>query len=285
MFKLRRIITLLMWPMAFLLPLWLTFGRALFGSSGWLTLVFLISTAPMLLGVLIAINVIIHFNSTYKLEHLVTKPQAIILFLLYCSIFLFSLFVLDGGDTPESVSSIATRILGRGFEDTSMFISGIFYGASMVLVLAAFVMAIGGRFTWIRSWKVWAVIILSILATGEAVIAKSIQHNNDPKVRDKQISYDFQLMKQDIWELKDQKGSLPSGSAKQIAGIGRYGKQYHIAKRAGKYMYIPLPEQRLFKLCAIFATDTMGNYPATADGSENEGFHHAGYQCITYNAL
>lgn len=272
-----------MWPMVFLLPFWITFGRSYFGSGGWLAFVSLFTTIPMLVVALIVINIIIHFNATYKLERLVTKPQAIVLALLYWCIFLYGIFIVDGGDTVESLGSVATRIFGKGFMNISTELGVFFYIASFILLLAAFIVALGGRFTWVRSWKVWTVIGVILFIGIGTTVGLNIRHDNDPKVKDEQISYDFHLMKQDIQSYaRENDDVLPSGDAMKIAEIGEYGQEFEIAKRAGAYTYIPLQVQRQFQLCATFETDNMADYPG---GELDESYHHAGYQCFTYDLL
>ena len=71
-------------------------------------------------------------------------------------------------------------------------------------------------------------------------------------------------MKQEILRLTGKNGGvLPSGSAKQIAEMSVYDKEFHITERADAYTYIPLQEQQMFKLCATFQTNTMEEQFAT----------------------
>lgn len=282
MLSLRRTITRLLWPMAVLLPLWLTFGRALLGSGGWGTLIYLIYIAPVLLVALSVITILIRQSPRFKLEWLVTDWQAILLSLLYGSIFLHGFFLVDGGDSADSINSVATKLLGSGFQDASAMLSIWLYFAAVILLAVMFVAALAARFRVLRNPMVAVAAVLLCVIAGVLIVVQRNAHSNSPTVKDDDVSYDFQLMRQDISFMMHGNGIPPSGSAKDLASQGEYGKQFHIAKRADAYTYTPLPEQHSFKLCARFATDTMGDYPGTADGSDNENFHHAGYQCFTY---
>ncbi len=108
------------------------------------------------------------------------------------------------------------------------------------------------------------------------------------KRTDAQTSYDFQLLRQDIQsDALQNNGMLPAAdSLKSIAQAGFYSQSAHVALRVAKYTYIPLQNQGKFELCATFYTDTMGNYQPQLSGglSDDESFHHAGYQCIIYLA-
>jgi len=160
----------------------------------------------------------------------------------------------------------------------------------LLIAWAIFVLVTMG-FLYKVARSLLALIVLVVFSIGAIAVncyiltmhTRVVSNETTKQQDDDQTTYDFQLMRQDIRHLISQNGgSFPEGDAREIAEQGAYGKEFSISERADKYTYIPLPAQRQFKLCATFNTDTMGDYPGTTEGSDNEGFHHSGYQCFTY---
>lgn len=269
--------------MVAIMPLWLTFGRGLLGSAGWLQLAYIFLVAPVLFAVLLAIALLIQTSPRYKLEGLVTAPEAVLLSLSYVSIFLHGFFLVDFGDTDESVNSVATQLLGAGFRDMSTTLSQVFLFGSAALLLTALVVAMVARFSVLRTKKGASLAITACVIIGGLAAFGAYSHSHSGAAKDRQIEYDFHLMEQDIHGLaSDNQDRLPTGTAQEIAAQGEYAKEFKIAERASNYTYTPMQAQRAFQLCANFLTDTTGDYAGRQVRPDDEGYHHAGYQCITY---
>ena len=101
-------------PMAVVLPLWLTVGRMLLGTFGWVTMI-------ALPGIIILFFLLLFIpRRAKKFSDGINKPvisltTATILAGLYASIFIAGIFIVDGGDTEGSVGSVASRIFGKDF--------------------------------------------------------------------------------------------------------------------------------------------------------------------------
>jgi hypothetical protein len=147
MLKLRHYIKISIFPMSVLLPLWLTFGRGLLGSGGWGMLIYLFIYAPVLLLLLLLIGMFINSRPEVKTTGMVSDMEAVLLLALYLSVFLHGFFVVDGGDTQDSINSVAMSVFGKSFQGQSEYYSGIFLSSAMVLLITVFVLALFNKAT------------------------------------------------------------------------------------------------------------------------------------------
>ncbi|GAA2183199.1 hypothetical protein GCM10009785_25770 [Brooklawnia cerclae] len=136
---LRRTTYQLILPMAVVLPVWISFGRAVFGSGGWLMVIFTVTLAPALCVLLIVCRFLIPVGLDAAGRKTIGEVEAILLAVLYLQVFLFGFFVVDGGDTLDSVGSVATEIFGKGFEEASSVLSGVTFVAAVALAVTILV--------------------------------------------------------------------------------------------------------------------------------------------------
>ncbi len=95
--------------MTFFLPFWITFGRALLGSGGWMTIMFLIFCAPYMIGILLLFSILIKI---FYVEKVFSGIFEAMLPTFFWSVFLFGFFIVDGGDGGQQ-GSIFTNIAGK----------------------------------------------------------------------------------------------------------------------------------------------------------------------------
>lgn len=128
--------------MMFTLPLWVTFGKGLiFGVGGWLALISIFTIAPALFVVFLIFALLLMTRKDVIESRRLGVFDSVLLLILYLSIFLFSIFVVDGGDTPESVDSVMSK-----YNFVSQSLSGqlseIFMLSSVLLIIVGFVIFI-----------------------------------------------------------------------------------------------------------------------------------------------
>lgn len=132
--KLRQSALRLLFIMAFVLPLWLTLGRSLpFDVGGWMMLIYIFTLAPAIFVIFLVFHLLLSKRADVKKTKRIDSSDALLLIGLYVSLFLHGLFVVDGGDTAESVNSIASKYLGVS-RNVSTGISDTLLLASIVLV-------------------------------------------------------------------------------------------------------------------------------------------------------
>lgn len=122
--------------MILFLPFWLTIGRMLLGVGGWGIFFYIRVAVPALL-VILPIIAYMAIVSTPKGG--IRGYNAVVLWVTYALIFLQGFFAVDGGDTEESVGSVASHLFGRGFIDASTSLTYVFYWASIVALMCSFV--------------------------------------------------------------------------------------------------------------------------------------------------
>lgn len=120
--------------------LWLTVGRALLGSIGWLIFLFFIYPFPLAIPtVFIILFIILAKNikpiSKSKTGSILTRGDKASLYSLYISVFLFGFFLVDFGDVPNTSVSVATVIFGRDFINLSGTFSLVFFFLSLALYI------------------------------------------------------------------------------------------------------------------------------------------------------
>jgi hypothetical protein len=141
---LRRALLRMLYPMAVALPLWISVGRGIAGYGGWLELYYTFAWAPLLLIALVGVSRAMRRPGVLE-SGAVGDLDAGLLLLLYLAVFLHGAFVVDFGDTPESLGSVATRYLGRGFTDRSTALAHVTLVASLLLLALALVVAVVER--------------------------------------------------------------------------------------------------------------------------------------------
>jgi hypothetical protein len=140
--KLRRWIWRLQIPMILLVPAWLIVGRGLLGSVGWISLILLITVVPVLLVVTTVQTVLVMVRKDVRSSHMVSALDAKLAVVYYVTMFLFGLFLVDGGDTEDSVASVASRLLGRGFVEASSVLAAALGILAIAALLGGLVCAI-----------------------------------------------------------------------------------------------------------------------------------------------
>lgn len=130
--------------MAFILPFWLTFGRALFGAGGWATFILMFTFVPVLLTTVAMMSIMLNTRADVKASGKLQTSDSLLLLLLYLSVILHGFFMIDGGDTPES-NSVAATLFGDGMFDVAeklgedTLAAGVFSTASMVLLVVCII--------------------------------------------------------------------------------------------------------------------------------------------------
>lgn len=128
--------------MAFILPLWLVFGA----SGGWLTLLFMFILAPALFAILLVLHFLVSGRTDVVTNKRLNPVDAVTLTVLYVSIFMYGFFVVNGGDTTDSINSDAMKLFGRSFQNTSEQLSNVFLTFSIVLIVLTFILFLYERF-------------------------------------------------------------------------------------------------------------------------------------------
>ena len=139
--KLNRAGLAILMCMVFFLPFWLTFGRGLLGSGGWMTIMYIFTYAPMLLVGLLAVWFLLRFRADVRETKSIGSLDSIVLLALYVSIFLHGIFLLDGGDTPDSVNSVAMHVFGMD-KSTSDALDTMFASLCILLFVVTLVLCI-----------------------------------------------------------------------------------------------------------------------------------------------
>lgn len=139
----QRTSIFLLMIMTFLLPFWLTLGRSMLGSSGYLTILHMFFIAPVLFILMLIFNVLIWARRDVRQKVEFSKLDSFLLLLLYISIFLHGFTIVDGSDTPESLSSVLTSLFGSHLLNISSSLSHITYMISFLLLAICLVTFIG----------------------------------------------------------------------------------------------------------------------------------------------
>lgn len=141
----QRTMCAMLLPMAVLLPLWLTLGRSIFGSVGWLMLIFIFTLAPALLALLLgAWGIVPKFHDAQG-QRVISRISAMLFAVVYGLLFLFGIFIVDFGDTQDSSVSVAANILGRWFLPASSFLAVVTFFLAFVALIALYVFIIRER--------------------------------------------------------------------------------------------------------------------------------------------
>ena len=136
----RRSLAILI-VMIFFLPFWITIGKGMvFGVIGWVAIISLFTVAPALLVTLVIFYILLRTRRDVRSSKHVGAFDAFLLIALYVTIFLGSIFTVDGGDTKESINSVATKF-GMD-EQTNDILAVIFVLSTTLIFLACFVVFI-----------------------------------------------------------------------------------------------------------------------------------------------
>lgn len=131
-------------PMALILPFWLILGRGLVGgSSGWVAVVYFFYVAPPLILSLLAMRLLVKTRVDALGQKHFGKVDSMLLSTVYLSVFLHGFFLVDGGDTEESVASVVTQ-LGVSNE-VSEFYGEVFFLTSLLLIIVTLAVLIYER--------------------------------------------------------------------------------------------------------------------------------------------
>lgn len=128
--RFRRFHYLALLPMSILLPLWLTFGRALLGVSGWVLLLNLM-LAPIIFGVLVIFFSLIATRPDAQKTRSVGVLDSVLLTALYVIVVLHGFFVVDFKGYDD-YGSVATALVGRGVTSFSEGMANFFAIASVL---------------------------------------------------------------------------------------------------------------------------------------------------------
>ncbi|MDT0201617.1 hypothetical protein [Nocardioides sp. AE5] len=119
--NLHRIVYLLHIPLTLLLLVWAWFGRAFFGAGGWFFLILPIFAGPVVLVILIA-HVVLTLT-TPRRPRTFTTAEVAAHATLWSGLLGFGFFLVDGGDTDDSIGSAFTQVAGDSWQDLSAALS------------------------------------------------------------------------------------------------------------------------------------------------------------------
>ena len=148
--KLRQTSLSLLGRMIYVLPLWVTFGRALVGYPGWWMIFFMVSVAPILLCSLLALRSMAVVTVDKDGNQFVGKTEAVLLTTLYISVALFGFFVVDFGDTEASSGSVATAVF-LTTQSISSVLGVIFFIISTLVLVISLVYFTGVRMRYAKT--------------------------------------------------------------------------------------------------------------------------------------
>lgn len=134
---LGRRVFLAMIPANLLLLPWIWLGRGLFGSMGWFIVIMLYALPFIALALLL--TTMLAFVRSEKPRQL-TRPQAIAHLVMWGAMLGFGFFLVDFGDTEDSISSAFTQVVGGG--DTLIGLSGILSALFGLVAVAAWLTAL-----------------------------------------------------------------------------------------------------------------------------------------------
>lgn len=129
---------LLLAVMSFFLPFWLTIGKSmLFGIGGWVGLAYIFTVAPAIFVILWLLFILLALRKDVRETNSIGIVDTLLLYALYITIFAHGIFLVDGGDTQESVNSIATKYFGITHQ-TSSILSVVLMVVFFALILICF---------------------------------------------------------------------------------------------------------------------------------------------------
>jgi len=132
-------------PINILLILWVWIGRALFGSGGWWMVIFLVSVTPAMIVLLTITSILAIRQRQPAGVGFMTNGQFWCLVTMWASLLLFGFFVVDFGDTKESISSAFSQVVGTDAVDTSNALSIVFFVIAVVAYVGLLIQLIVGQ--------------------------------------------------------------------------------------------------------------------------------------------
>lgn len=146
----RKLSRSLLFPMAFILPFWITIGRAMLGSQGIGTLFTLFVVSPILFLVLLILHTLATSRQDVKVTKQLGKTDSILMACVYVSVFLFGFFIVDGSGNIDvageyNTNSASFALFGKGFENIAQTLSDIFMSLSIIFVFIALLVMIYER--------------------------------------------------------------------------------------------------------------------------------------------
>jgi hypothetical protein len=109
--------------LALFTPFWLTIGRAMLGSIGWVTIM-LFFLFPLLLTPLIG-SLLFYFRADVRASGHLPRKEAIILLVMHLAWFLAGFFLVDVGDTEGSGGSVFSIWLFSNNLELSMMLAAL----------------------------------------------------------------------------------------------------------------------------------------------------------------
>jgi hypothetical protein len=125
--------------------LWVWIGRALFGSGGWWMVIFLVSVTPVMILALTITSILAIRQRQPASVGFLTNGQFWCLTTMWLSLLLFGFFVVDFGDTKESISSAFSQLAGTAAVDASNTLSIIFFVTSIAAYIGLLIQLIIGQ--------------------------------------------------------------------------------------------------------------------------------------------
>ena len=138
----QRLSLILLPIMTFALPFWLTFGRIMAGSAGWLTILYMVFVAPVLLVAMLALNILAWLQKDVRRKAELSRIDAFLLLAFYISVFFHGFFLVDGGDSEDSLNSVMTLMWHNRLLDLSTFLSSAALWLSLLLLITCIVVFI-----------------------------------------------------------------------------------------------------------------------------------------------
>ena len=132
-------------PVNIVLILWVWIGRALFGSGGWWMVIFLVSVTPAMIVLLTITSILAIRQRQPASVGFMTNGQFWCLVTMWLSLLLFGFFVVDFGDTKESISSAFSQLAGTAAVDISNSLSIIFFVIAIVAYVGLLIQLIVGQ--------------------------------------------------------------------------------------------------------------------------------------------
>jgi hypothetical protein len=147
----RRLNRVILLPMVFILPFWITFGRAIFGSQGWGTLLFIFTLAPLLCLVLLAFYFLLRSRGDIKFTKKLGMVDSFLMTGLYVSVILFGFFYVDTAGNIDVASqttsnSVSFDFFGSGFAGAANTLAWAFFDLSIAIALVILVVLLYERF-------------------------------------------------------------------------------------------------------------------------------------------
>lgn len=133
--SLGRAVLLAMIPLNLILIVWVWIGRLFAGAGGWFMLMMVFSVVPVLL-VALFVTTLLGFL-THVRPRVLTGSQAIAQLLVWAGMLAFGFFIVDFGDTDDSINSVFTRLVGSN--DATQSISWTIAAVAALVTVVAWV--------------------------------------------------------------------------------------------------------------------------------------------------